>query len=58
MIWAIIIVLILAIVLMAIVGKDKEEVNETQVNEPQKPAVFVDKNGRLHDSKGRFVKSE
>ena len=57
MIWAIIFVLILAIGLMAIVGKDEWDANETQVNETKKPAVFVDKNGRLHDSKGRFVKS-
>lgn len=58
MIWAIIIVLILAIVLMAIVGKDREDINEIPAEKPEKPKTFVDKNGRLHDSKGRFVKAE
>ena len=58
MFWLIIVILFLAIGVMAIATRDKNFVDNPSAEKPEKPKTFIDKNGRLRDSKGRFVKAE
>lgn len=58
MFWLIVVILFLAIGVMAIATRDKNFVDDSSAEKPEKPKTFIDKNGRLRDSKGRFVKAE
>ena len=54
MIWLLVIALICAIMVMALARKGKGN----ECDEEPKEKYFVDSNGRLRDSHGRFAKSK